>query len=133
MTIVGQTLSLTGAIKANYYFGFSGSVAKAEMLVWDGVSGALTEENVTYKKDMISSDRGYTAQSAEYAAREYGKTSFVCAKITDSDGGVHYSETIAYSPETYAAGKANDSDVALAEVVRRLVIYGETARIYFES
>ena len=128
----GQSVSLTGATRVNFYFGFSGDVSKAELLVWDGVSGALSEENVSYTQELIYYSDEYTGQSRDFAAREYGKTIFACAKITDGAGTVHYSDVIAFSPEAYAAGKLNYSDAKLVELVKRMVVYGETARVYFE-
>ena len=100
--------------------------------MWDGVSGALSEENVSYTQELIYYSDEYTGQSRDFAAREYGKTIFACAKITDGAGTVHYSDVIAFSPEAYAAGKLNYSDAKLVELVKRMVVYGETARVYFE-
>lgn len=128
----GQSVSLTGAIKVNFYFGFSGDVSKAELLVWDGASGAPSEENVSYTQELIRYQDEYTAQSRDFVAREYGKTIFACARITDNMGAVHYSDVIAFSPEAYAAGKLDHSDETLVELVKRMVVYGETARVYFE-
>ncbi len=76
----------------------------------------------------------YKAISKVFAAAEYGKTIFACAKFVDTDGNVHYSDVIAYSPEAYAEGRINNSSNAnLVEAMKRMVTYGEYAKVYFES
>lgn len=128
----GKSLSLEGEILVNYYFQFSGTAAKAELLFWDGVSGELNEENVSYTKELAAVGGEYTAQSNGFSAKSYGKTVFTCAKFTDTEGNVHYGPLVGYSPEYYAQRQIDkDQTPLLVELVKRMVIYGEKARIYF--
>lgn len=128
-----KSLSLEGAICVNYYFTPTGiSVAKAELLFWDGVAGELTEENVSYIVEMENTTSGYHGQSDDIPSAKYDSTIFCCAKITDTEGNVHYSDVIAYSAESYAAGRLEkSSSETLKELMRRMVIYGEYAKIYY--
>ena len=131
----GKTLSLTGALFVNFYFGLDASVGEpttAELLFWDEVDGELTLDNVTYKRDLIATGKEYAAQSDMFAAREFGKTLFVCAHFVDEDGNDHYSDVTAYSPEEYAAGRLlKSSNANLKALVKAMVTYGEAARLYF--
>ena len=69
-------------------------------------------------------------------SKDYSKTVFVCAKFTDADGNVSYSNVTGYSPESYAqrqidrlSGNANFTN--LVDLCKRLVIYGEASKNYF--
>jgi len=128
-----KTLSLDGMIRVNYYFTPTGiDVANAELMFWEGVAGELSEENVSYTVELANTPSGYFGQSNGIPSKSYGDTIFCCAKITDTEGNVHYSDVIAYSVEAYASGRiANSSDAVLKELVKRMVIYGEYAKIYF--
>lgn len=130
----GRTLSLDGAIVVNCYYGFTGDVKSAELLVWDGVTEELTAENASYSVNMKLVGNEYWAQSREFASKEYGKTVYVCAHFVDENGEDHYSDVVAFSPEEYARRViANYSNPELLDVVKKMVIYGEFARIYFEK
>ncbi len=131
----GKTMALNEAIQINYYFGVTGfEVESGELLVWDGVTDTLTEENATYTVELDAAGNEYKALSKVFAAAEYGKTIFACAKFVDTDGNVHYSDVVAYSPETYAEGRINKSSNAnLVEAMKRMVTYGEYARVYFSE
>ncbi len=131
---IGKTLSLDDAIAVNYYFETTGNwdVAEAELLVWDGVIAKLTTDNVSYSNAMVEDGDRWIGRSYEFAAKEMGKTIFACAKFTDTDGNVHYSDISAYSPEAYAAGRINNSTNAqMVDLAKKMVIYGEFAAIYF--
>ena len=133
----GKTLELDGLIFAKYYFRWSGAaeLAKKEMLVWKDVTGELTEENATDVKEMTWSTayNAYCGQGNAFKAKEMGKTTFVCAKFTDVNGDVHYGEIVAYNPEAYAKNQLGKTSVAedVKELCRRMVMYGEAARIQF--
>ena len=133
----GKSLSLTGAVCVNYYYGaeFTGGIVTAELLVWDGVRGPLTEENVSYRKPLNLTGSEYAAQTDGIPARKYGDTIYTCAHFVDAQGNDHYSRISAYSPEVYAARKLSDSSTpeALREVCRRMVMFGECAENYFAS
>ena len=49
----------------------------------------------------------------------------------DSEGNVYYSGVIGYSPERYAYINQNKGDTN-AELAKRLVVYGDAARAYFD-
>ncbi len=129
----GKTLTLEGAIKVNFYFHPVGwKASKAELLVWDGVSGNLSLNNVSYTVQMKKDGSDWMGSSREFVAKEMGKTIFAAAKMTDTNGGVHYSDVIAYSPEAYAEGRINNStNENMVKLAEKMVIYGEYAAIYF--
>ncbi len=131
----GKTLSLDGAVATNYYFKVNDITAEsAELLVWDGVTDKLTLDNVTYTKDMVKGNGEYGGQANPFAAKEYSKTVYVCAHFVDSDGNDHHSEVIAFSPEAYAENRIeNSSNANLVALMKRMVVYGESARIYFAN
>ena len=130
---IGKTLSLDAATEINYYFTFSGEATVHELLVWDGVSGQLTTGNVSYTVDMDLEDNGrYKGKSDIYPAALYSKTIYACAYFEDAEGNEYYSDVIAFSPEEYTRVVIDrNSGGDLAEACRRMVIYGEYARIYF--
>ena len=133
----GKTLSLDGAILVNFYFGLNESVGTptvAEILFWNGVGGELTLYNVTSKVDLIKNGNEYGAQSDFFAAKEYDKTIYACAHFVDAAGNDYYSAVIEYSPEAYAISRIeNSTNVNLVNLLKQMVTYGETAKIYFES
>ena len=136
LTYKGKTLSLSGALMVNYYVYVDASIGnpvKAEMLFWDGVSGELTLDNVSYRKDLIY-NKGieYGVQSKMFAARELDKTIYACAHVVDANGAEHYGEVISYSPEQYAANKvAAGTNEDLVRLMKAMVLYGENAKWYF--
>ena len=133
VSVYGQTISLDGAILANYYYKTNGiAVATAELLFWEDVAGELTEDNVSYRKTLNYVSSSWHAQGNEIAAKHYGKVVYVCAKFVDSNGNVHYSGVMGYNPDTYAAKKIADNDRAnLPELLKRMAVYGEFAKAYF--
>ncbi len=135
VTNSSKALVLDGAIKINSYYTISGFTAKtAELLVWDGVTDELTVNNVSYTNKMELKSGKYVGSTADIPAARYGRTLFMCAKFVDDAGNVHYSDILAYSPEAYAEAVINkNSNANLTEVAKRMVIYGEYARIYFEE
>ena len=138
VTEVGKTLSLSGAIFINFYSKTTianSEVESAELLYWAGVSGQLTEDNVTSVVDMTYDARNkrYGGQSDMISAKDYGTTVYACTRITTADG-VYYGPVIAYSPEAYAKGRLEKSDDELLKnTVKNMTIYGELASIYFSK
>jgi hypothetical protein len=137
VTIIGKTLNLQGAISVNFYFGIDESVGKpvkAELLVWENVTGELTLQNVTATKEMIyqSGNNRYYESSDMIAAAELGNTIYACGRFTDSEGNVHFSEIISYSAEAYAANqiKKNQNQNLIA-LVKAMAIYSERAKEMF--
>ena len=130
----GKTLSLETATLVNFYTRFNGTVKTAEMLFWYNLDGELTLENVSYSKEMVYNSKGdeYHAQSEMYPAARYDDTIFACPHLVDEDGNHYYGEIIAYGPEVYAQNKIG-SNAKSAETCKRMVIYGEYAKIYFAN
>jgi len=135
-----------GAIAVNYYYQYKGTgkIAKAELLFWNAGTETLTEDNTAYVKEMTyySSNGGeYFAAGEGIPAKEYSNTIVVCAKFTDEDGNVHYSDLVAYSPEAYAvnaiakgeAAGASAKNVKTANLVKCMVMYGEAARVHLNK
>ena len=138
VTEVGKTLSLSGAIFINFYSKTTiatSEVESAELLYWAGVSGQLTEDNVTSVIEMTydSRNKRYGGQSDMISAKDYGTTVYACTKITTADG-VFYGPVIPYSPEAYTKGRLEKStDELLKNTVKNMTIYGEYATIYFNK
>ena len=51
--------------------------------------------------------------------------------ITDVNGNVYYSGVLAYCAERAAYVGQNDVDANLADLYKRIAIYGDAARTYF--
>ena len=133
VTDTGRTLSLDGAIVMNCYYKFAGNAKSAELLVWDGVGGELTVEKVSYTVDMRVVGSEFLGNPKAFAAKEYDKTIYVCARFVDEDGSVHYSDVVAYHPEQYAANvlASDRASEKLKETVKNMVTYGQFAGINF--
>ena len=139
----GGYLSLLGAIDYNYYAKVSSSVtvAKAEMLIWNeadyNAAGVLTEENASSVYTMqYSTEKGrYEFKYKGLAAKEMFHPVYACARITDDAGNVYYSGVVAYSPERFAYISSTSSTVSQAEanLAKRLAIYGDAARTFFNK
>ncbi len=133
VVLYGKSLELVGAIRMNYYFEVdSFEVASAELMVWQDVEELLTEDNITDLRELSLSGNYYKASFEMIAAADYGRTIFVCARFVDTQGEVHYSEVIAYSPEAYAQRVMEvGTNETLIETMKRMVMYGEDARVLF--
>jgi hypothetical protein len=129
----GRTLSLADLIVMNCYYKFTGNAKKAELLVWDGVSEELTADNVSYTVDMVVKGSEFLGNPNAFAAKEYDKTIYVCARFVDEDDSVHYSDVVAYHPEQYAANvlASERASEQLKETVKNMVTYGQFAGINF--
>ena len=129
----GQTISLDGAIVANFYYKVTTiNVQKVELMLWNNVTGQLTVENVTSTKEMKLTNGEYFAQSDEIPSKYYGKIFYACAKVTDTNGNVYYSNVIGYNPDTYAKTHIDrNQNAELIELVKRMVVYSEFAKSYF--
>jgi hypothetical protein len=72
-----------------------------------------------------------------FAAKEYDKTIYVCARFVNEDDSVHYSNVVAYHPEQYAANVLEKaaagvpSALKAEETVKNMVTYGQFAGEYF--
>ena len=139
-----KTLLLEGAIVMRFTFTNNNrAFEKAEMLAWKAseVKGAaLTEENVSYVIEEVEDAGSYGGfkewrfYSEGVPSKDYSDTLFVCAKFTDAAGNVSYSDITAYSPEAYAARQLElNRDAELVELCKRMTIYGEFARTYFNK
>ncbi len=127
----GKTLSLNAATQINYYYTFTGEATEYKLLVWNDVSGQLTKDNVSYSVDMeLQANGWYKGKSDICPAALYSKTVFACAYFVDAEGNEYYSDVIAFSPEEYTSSVIERNTVD-AEVCKKMVIFGEYARIYF--
>ena len=133
----GGYLSLEGTIDVNFYFGADMDVADAEVLLWTeyayNAAEVLAEENASLVKELT-----WNAEKSRYeykyegiAAKEMFSPVYACAKFTDAEGNVCYSGVVAYCAERYAYIAQNDADPALADLAKRIAIYGDAARTYF--
>ena len=117
----------------NCYYKYTGNAKTAELLVWDGVSEELTADNISYTVDMVVKGSEFLGNPKAFAAKEYDKTIYVCARFVDEGGTVHYSNVVAYHPEQYAANvlASDKASETLKETVKNMVMYGQFAGINF--
>ena len=142
------SLVLEDAIVMKLTFAYNGDFdeddgGKVELLVWDGVTGELTLDNVTSINEMQFTEvydgkREFAGKMHGTPAKEYSNTIYACARFTDKDGVKTYSKVCNYSVETYvkeqlAAIEGIAKWANLEAVCKRLVIYGEAARNYFNK
>ena len=68
------------------------------------------------------------------AAKDLGESIYFCAAV-EIDGQMVYSPVFVYSVETYAGAKlyATDSLGDQGALMKRLTVYGECAKLYFDS
>ena len=134
---VARSISTNSKINITYYFDINrDDVVKAELLVWSGVDEMLTLDNVSYTVDMTDAGvNGWRGQTKGYPAATYSDVTYACARFETSDGEVHYTVIKAYSPEIYANNKISNenSSANLKSLSKALVIYGEYAKVYFDS
>ena len=150
----GNTLILEGAISVKYYFGIGKDATKFEtaesaiFYFWTeqdynalkAAGTPLSKDNASYTKsaELVYSGSVYgyefTAASDEFVAKEIGSALYSTLCITDADGIEHCSGIGAFSPEAYAYQKINDGkEASIDTLVKWLTVYGEYAKIYFES
>ena len=125
----GKTISLDEGITINYYYKANNiTVATAELLTWRGVSGELTYENAV-KTAMIDLSSEYGARGELVPAAKCGETIYACARFTDADGNVYYSNVVAYSAHQYAANQiAKNKNV---DLLKAFIVYSNLANEYF--
>ena len=136
----GGNIVLGGAIDVTYYFRVNTEVAEAVLLTWSEADynavEVLSEANATAVVDLkyVGEDKGYPRYEYLHegvAVKNMFNTLYVCAKITGTDGNVYYSGVIGYSAERFAFINQNNATETIAEVAKRIAIYGDAARTYF--
>ena len=144
-TCSAKTLLLEGAIVMRFTFTNNNrEIEKAELLAWKASElngAALTEANVSYVGEEWEAAGSYKGQnewrlySEGVPSKDYSDTLFVCAKFTNTDGTVSYSDIIAYSPEAYAYRQIVElnNNANLVALCKRMVTYGEFASVYFNK
>ncbi len=130
----GKTLSLAGQVFVNFYYKTTvTNVASAELLYWTSNSETLTYANAQ-KLPLTMTGKEWKAQGAGIAAKNLGKTVYARAVFVDTNGKAHYSDVTCYSPEEYARSRIQSStDANLVNLMKKMVVYGEQARIYFNA
>ena len=126
----GKTLSLEGAVLIDAFYQFEGEVASAELLAWKEVSGKLDIADAIVSKMELENGE-YHGRSPMFASKRYGDTVYICARFTDTNGNVYYSEVDAFSPDYYCQRRI-DRASREEEVAKKMVIYSEEARAYFK-
>ena len=132
------TLILEGKIISEFSIGISDiDIASVEIIYWDEAQynsvAVLTEENVTGRENMVydASANKWRYESAQPAKYMFN-TIYTCAVVTDTEGNKYYGGVLPYSPERYGYLRRNDTD-ALGELAKRMVVYGDAARKYFNK
>ena len=133
----GAYLSLEGTIDVNFYSMADAEIVKAEMLLWNeadyNAADVLSEENASQIANMSKNEskNRYEYKYEGIAAKEMFFPIYGCAKFTDVNGNVYYSGVVAYCAERAAYVGQNDVDANLADLYKRIAIYGDAARTYF--
>ena len=133
----GAYLSLVGTIDLNFYSMANAEIVKAEMLLWNeadyNAADVLSEENASQIANMSKNEEKnrYEYKYEGIAAKEMFFPVYGCAKFTDVNGNVYYSGVLAYCAERAAYVGQNDVDANLADLYKRIAIYGDAARTYF--
>ena len=128
-----KSLSLTQAVFINYYAATT-QTASAKLLIWKEDATSLDPANAAYEAEMTwDATRGrYFAQSCEVYSSQLSNTLYACVEFTDAEGNVTYSDIDVYNAETYAVTVINNSsDTKMVDLCKKLVIYGEMARVQF--
>jgi hypothetical protein len=153
LTDNGSTLILEGAVSVKHYIGIGNDPAafdnsSAVFYFWTeedylallAKGEALSIDNATYVKAASFGYAGsaygyeYSVESEQFVAKELGKTLFAAFAVEDTEGCAHCSGIIEYSPEAYAEYKLGDGvESEIDNLVKRLVVYGEYAKIYLEN
>jgi len=142
-------LILEGIITNQYKVTLKGAAAgitvkSAKMLFWDAktyeallVRGeAFSENNATLVQDWTDEDKDeagrYVGAYDKTAAKNLGKTLYLCALVEATDGTVYTSGVIAHSAHAYLADRIkNSTDADMVALAKALVNYGNAAKIYF--
>jgi len=155
-----RALRLEGAVEVKMVFAYNLVNGKGTKLpeggsvtvyYWSGrdydalaaTGTALSKENATYVKTGEEITEEYTSSYGyEYvfysdgiAAKLLGETVYMAAVFTMADGTEYCSGVEAYSPEYYAErafAKPTTTEI-LANLLKWMVIYGETADAYFNK
>ncbi|MBQ8311037.1 MAG: hypothetical protein IJX80_08505 [Clostridia bacterium] len=137
VTSRGGYLNLEGAIDYNFYAKVNFTPASAKIYYWTendvAALDALTLSNASSSEAMVWSE-DYSRWEGKYEgqpAKEMFNTVYACMVFEDAAGNTSCSGVIGYSPERYAYINQNKGDNN-AELAKRLVVYGDAARAYFD-
>ena len=137
VTSRGGYLDLEGAIDYNFYAKVNFTPVKATIYYWTEADVAdlesLTLENATSSEDMtwIAEKERWEGKFEGQAAKRMFNTVYACMVFEDAEGNTVVSGVIGYSPERYAFINQDKGDTN-AELAKRLAVYGDAARAYFE-
>jgi hypothetical protein len=135
VTSRGGYLNLKGSIDYNFYAKTKFTAKSATIYYWteEDIASldALTLENASRSDAMV-----WVEDSARWEGKYEGlpaknmfSTVYACMVFEDADGNLYYSGVVGYSPERYAYINRNDAENG--PLAKRLVIYGDAARAYF--
>ena len=148
---VTPNLILEGIITNQYKVTLKGAAAgitvkSAKMLFWDAEDyeallakgEAFSENNATLVQDWTDEDKDeagrYVGAYDKTAAKDLGKTLYLCALIEAEDGTVYTSGVIAHSAQAYLADRIEKStDANMVALSKALVNYGDAAAYYFAN
>ena len=136
------TLKLLDSINNLWTFRTTGTVAKAEVLVWTEAKyqsvNVLTEKNASQILALKRSPADDSSKGAAYIldykglpAKKMFEPVYACAKFTDAQGNVHYSGVMALCPERWAYTNMNKTTEKDREMARTMIVYGDAARTRF--
>jgi len=148
---VTPNLVLEGIITNQYKITLKGAVANAEIayariLFWDAetyeqllADGVpFNEYNATMVQDFSEDNKDnqgrYVGAYDKTAAKDMGKTLYLCVLVDDWDGNTYTSGVIAHSAHAYLADRIkNSTDADMVALAKALVNYGDAAAYYFAN
>lgn len=145
---VVPSLALEGIITNNYKVKFTnaimGNVKEAKMLFWTAekyeellaAGEVFSVENASYVQEFTDEDKDtsgrYEGKYDKTAAKDLGKTLYLCAYVETNDGSVYVSGVISHSADAYLLDRVtNSTDAKMIAVAKALAVYGECANAQF--
>ena len=96
------------------------------VLVRDGNGKVI---KVVQPADLVRQGSNYIVKFEDLTAAQMSDTIY----LTIYNMGTVISDTLSYSIESYAYAKQNDSDTALAALVKAMMNYGDSAKAFSEA
>lgn len=125
---LGAYLTLTDTVEMKFVFNVEETDGlKAKISTKDPLNKEASGTDYYVTEFDIYKDGGYVAAFDRFDAARMREV--VCVTVLDSENKA-VSNTYAYSIESYAYAKQNDENESLAELVKAMMKYGDSAKIY---
>ena len=136
-TKLAPNVSFEGVFAINYYFT---PVYQPEgdltFYYWNQAdyeaADALTAENATGSKVMMSTDGVYSAAVTDLAAKQIDEAVYVVG-VYEYEGVTYTTGVLSYSLSAYCADRIANGAEAMQNLAKATVAYGNSAKAYFEQ